>query len=158
MEPTDFKNVIVDQFLVLSKTKATKMILWKVIQTRWFWNFGLVTSKMTSKHQQPPKLPSGFHFNLHFWNQWLPLIKMNYRLPYSENFHFSNLLAASEAGGRIIWKMKVFRIRQSIAHFDQWKPLISKMPSKLKSNGRPLRLLRFRGCFRGHRGQNFKII
>ena len=25
-----------------------------------------------------------------------------------------------------IWKMKVFRIRQSIAHFDQWKPLISK--------------------------------
>ena len=52
--------------------------------------------------------------------------------------------------------MKVFRIRQSIAHFDQWKPLISKMPFKLKSNGRPPRLLRFRGRFRSHRGQNFK--
>ena len=54
--------------------------------------------------------------------------------------------------------MKVFRIRQSIAHFDQWKPLILKMPFKLKSNGQPLRLLRFRGHFRGHWGQNFKII
>ena len=31
-----------------------------------------------------------------------------------------------------IWKMKVFRIRQSIAHIDQRKPLISKM----LSNGR----------------------
>ena len=41
-----------------------------------------------------------------------------------------------------IWKLKVFRIR----------------PFKSKSNGRPLRLLRFRGHFRGHRGQNFKII
>ena len=80
------------------------------------------------------------------------------RLPYSENFHFSNLLAASEAGGWIIWKMKVFRIRQSIAHFDQWKPLISKVLFKLKSNGRPPRLLRFRGRFWGHWGQNFKII
>ena len=56
------------------------------------------------------------------------------------------------------WKMKVFQIRQYIAHFDQWKPLISKMPFKLKSNGQLQRLLRFRGHFRGHRGQNFKII
>ena len=56
-----------------------------------------------------------------------------------------------------IWKMKVFRIRQSIAHFDQWKPLISKMPFKLKSNGRPPRLLRFWGHFRGHWSQNFII-
>ena len=32
------------------------------------------------------------------------------------------------------------------------------MPFKWKSNGRPPRLPRFRGCFRGHRGQNFKII
>ena len=54
--------------------------------------------------------------------------------------------------------MKVFRIRQSIAHFDQWKPLILKMPFKLKSNGRPPRLLRFRGRLWGHRSQNFKII
>ena len=28
---------------------------------------------------------------------------MSYRLPYSENFHFSNLLAALEAGSQ--WKM-----------------------------------------------------
>ena len=54
--------------------------------------------------------------------------------------------------------MKVLRIRQAIAHFDQWKPLISKMPFKSKSNGRPPSLLRFRGHFRGRRGQNFKII
>ena len=32
------------------------------------------------------------------------------------------------------------------------------MQFKLKSNGQPPRLLRFRGRFRGHRGQNFKII
>ena len=56
-----------------------------------------MTSKMTSKPQQPRRLPSGFYLKLHFWNQWLPLIKMSYRLSYSENFHFSNLLAASEA-------------------------------------------------------------
>ena len=54
--------------------------------------------------------------------------------------------------------MKVFQIRQSIAHFDQWKPLILRTPFKIKSTGRPLRLLRFRGRFRGRRGQNFKII
>ena len=39
------------------------------------------------------------------------LIKMSYKLSYLENFHFSNLLAASE--------MKVFQMRQLIAHFDQ---------------------------------------
>ena len=50
------------------------------------------------------------------------------------------------------------QIRQSIAHFDQSKPLILKIPFKIKSTGRPPRLLRFRGRFRGHRGQNFKII
>ena len=57
-----------------------------------------------------------------------------------------------------IWKMKVFQIGQSIAHFAQWKPLILKIPFKIKSTGRPPRLLRFRGRFRGHLGQNFKII
>ena len=56
------------------------------------------------------------------------------------------------------FEIKVKQIALSTVHFDQWKPLISKMPFKLKSNGRPLRLLRFRGHFRGHRGQNFKII
>ena len=65
-----------------------------------------VTSKMTSKPQQPWRLPSGFYFKFHFWNQWLPLIKMSYRLTYLENFHFSDLLAASEAG---CWK------------FEKWK-------------------------------------
>ena len=35
---------------------------------------------------------------LHFWNQWLPLIKMSYSLSYLENFHFSNFQhPASEA-------------------------------------------------------------
>ena len=58
---------------------------------------------MTSKPQQPRRLPSGFYSKLQFWNQWLPLIKMSYSLSYSENFHFSNLLAASEAG---CWKLK----------------------------------------------------
>jgi hypothetical protein len=62
-----------------------------------------VTSKTTSKPQQPRRLPSGFYFKWHFRNQWLPLIKMSYRLPYLENFHFSNLLAASEAG---CWKFE----------------------------------------------------
>ena len=28
-------------FEILSKSKATKNLLWKVIKTRWFWNFGL---------------------------------------------------------------------------------------------------------------------
>ena len=48
---------------------------------------------------------------------------MSYELSYLENFHFSNLLAASEAGWSldVEKKMKNFQIRQSIAHFDQWK-------------------------------------
>ena len=37
-----------------------------------------------------------------------------------------------------------------------WILKIWKMPFKLKSNGRPPRLLRFRGRFRGHQGQNFE--
>ena len=28
-------------FEILSKTKTTKTLLWKVIKTRWFWNFDL---------------------------------------------------------------------------------------------------------------------
>jgi hypothetical protein len=35
-----------------------------------------------SKPQQPQNPPSGFYFKLHFGNQWLPLIKMSYRLSY----------------------------------------------------------------------------
>ena len=46
--------------------------------------------KQPLKPQQPRRLPGGFCFRLHFWNQWLPLIKMSYRLFYLENFHFSN--------------------------------------------------------------------
>ena len=61
---------------------------------------------MTSKPQQPRRPPIGFWFKWHFWNQWVPLIEMSYRLPYSEIFHFSYLLAASEAG---CWK------------FEKWK-------------------------------------
>ena len=54
MEPTDFKNVIVENIhLALSKDaevaegqttsklKTMKILLWKVLKTRWFWNFGL---------------------------------------------------------------------------------------------------------------------
>ena len=52
-----------------------------------------ITSKTTSKTQQLQNLPSGFYFRLHFWNQRLPLIEMNYRLSLLENFIFSNLLA-----------------------------------------------------------------
>ena len=39
--------------------------------------------------------------------------------------------------------MKVIQIRQSIAHFDQCKPVISKMKFKIKSTGPFLSLLRF---------------
>ena len=38
--------------------------------------------------------------------------------------------------------MKVFQIRQSIAHFDLWKQLISQILFKKNSTGRKLRLLR----------------
>ena len=68
--------------------------------------FASVISKMTSKLQQPQKPPIEFWFKWHFQNQWLPPIEMSYRLTYLENFHFSNLLAASEAG---CWK------------FEKWK-------------------------------------
>jgi hypothetical protein len=34
------------------------------------------TSKTTCKPQQPQRLPNGFHFKLHFWNLWLPLVRM----------------------------------------------------------------------------------
>ena len=57
-----------------------------------------VTSKMTSKPQQPRRPPIGFWFKWYFRNQWFPLIEMSYRLHYSENFHFSNFQhPASEA-------------------------------------------------------------
>ena len=42
-----------------------------------------VTSKMTSKPQQTRRPPIGF---LHFWNQFVPLIKMHYRVRYSLDF------------------------------------------------------------------------
>ena len=100
VEPTDFKNVIIENihwalsfwvtimpFETSSKTKTTKIPLWKVIITRWFWNFGLLFWKL-----------SFFEFvsNLEGW-----MLK--------------------------VWKMKVFQIRQAIVYFDQWKPQISKM-------------------------------
>ena len=72
MEQTDFKNVIVEN------------IHWALFEDAEVAEVAEVKSKW------------------HFQNQWLPLIEMSYRLPYSENFHFSNLLAASEAGGWII--------------------------------------------------------
>jgi hypothetical protein len=52
--------------------------------------------------------------------------------------------------------MKVFQIRQSFRSVEATDFKIQKCNLK-KSTGRILRLLRFRGCFRGHRGQNFKI-
>ena len=54
VDPSDLKNVIVGNILlgsfsivtimpfeILSKTKITKILLWKVIKIRWFSNFGL---------------------------------------------------------------------------------------------------------------------
>ena len=62
-----------------------------------------MASKITSKPQQPSTPPSGFYFKLHFWNQWLPLIEISYRLSYLENFYFSNFQhPASEAANKFL--------------------------------------------------------
>ena len=41
---------------------------------------------MTSKPQQPRNPLSGFYFKLHFWNQRVTLIKMNWRVRYLFDF------------------------------------------------------------------------
>ncbi len=56
------------------------------------------------------------------------------------------------------WKMKVLQMRQTIAHFDQWRPLILEMQFIIKFTEWPPRLLRFRGHFRGCRGQILDFI
>ena len=48
-------------------------------------------------------------------------------LSYLENNSFVKFVSILGGWMLKIWKMKVFRIRQSIAHFDQWKPMISKI-------------------------------
>jgi hypothetical protein len=94
VEPTDFKNVIVENIpsalslwrpgIAVSVTQ--RHCVFKPI-TRWFWNFlSSMTSKTISKPQQPQNLPSGFYFKLHFWNQWLPLIKMHCAVRYLFDF------------------------------------------------------------------------
>ena len=52
--------------------------------------FEILALKMTWKPQQPQNPPSGLYFKFYFWNQWLLLINMNYRLSYLENYYFSN--------------------------------------------------------------------
>ena len=39
--PSSFSIVTCMPFEILSKTKKMKILLWKVIKIRWFWNFGL---------------------------------------------------------------------------------------------------------------------
>ena len=109
------------------ETKMTKILLWRVIKNRWFWNLASVTSKMTSKHQRPQNPPSGFYFKSHFWNQWLPLIEMRYKLLYLENFHFSKFQhPATEASNKFEkWKFSkqnnLFLISISGSHgFQKW--------------------------------------
>ena len=41
---------------------------------------------MTLKPQQPQNMPSGFYSILYFWNQWLPLIKISYKIFEVENW------------------------------------------------------------------------
>ena len=81
--PSSFSKVTSMPCEMLSKTKTE----WKVIKSRWFWNSGFGDIEITSKPQQPQNLPSGFYFELHFWNQWLALIKMSCRLSW-ETFIF----------------------------------------------------------------------
>ena len=41
-----------------------------------------LTSKMVSKPQRPKTLPSWFYLKLNFWNQWLLLIKVHWKLSF----------------------------------------------------------------------------
>ena len=92
-----------DEYEILSNTKTAKILQWKVIKTRWFRYLASVTLKTTSKPKQPQNPPSGSIFKLCFLNQWLPLIKMSYRLSYLENFNFSNFQhPASEAANKLL--------------------------------------------------------
>ena len=63
-----------------------------------------MTSKTTSKPQQPQNPPDGFYSKLHFWNHWIPLIKMSYRLSSLENFHsWFFIFIQSNNQRRLIW-------------------------------------------------------
>ena len=54
------------------------------------WKFSEFRGCLTSATSASSKRAGGYFQWLHFWNQWLPLIEMNYRLSYFENFHFTN--------------------------------------------------------------------
>ena len=124
-------------FEILSKTKMTKILLWKVIKTRWFWNFGLGDIENDSKPQQPRRLPSGFYFELYI-------------------FEISGLHWSKWGIACLIRKTFIFRICYQPRRLDVENLKNENFPNK--TIYRILRLLRFRGCFPGHRGQNFKII
>ena len=51
--------------------------------------------------------PLDFNLNGFFQNQWLLLIELSCRLSYLENFHFSNLSAASDTG---CWKSLIIKV------------------------------------------------
>ena len=79
MEPTDFKNVIVENIppAIFEDAEVAEVKQPRNLKQQKFYyekskklvDFGIlasVTSKMTSKPQQPRRLPSGFYLKLHF--------------------------------------------------------------------------------------------
>ena len=79
MEPTDFKNAIVEKippavFEVAEVAEVKRPRNWK--RQKFYYEksqklddleiLASATSKMTSKPQQPRRLPSGFYSKLHF--------------------------------------------------------------------------------------------
>ena len=126
MEPTDFKNVIVENInwalplewsACLLKFRFRKLSFFKFVSSLEGWMLKIWKMKVfrirQSKFQnhlifitfynrifvvlnfevvwprrprRPRKEPSEYFQRLHFWNQFVPLIKMHYRVGYSLDF------------------------------------------------------------------------
>ena len=83
-----------------------------------FWN-SIENKKKYVFEILASKSAQSIFLELHFWNQWLPMIQMSYRLSYLENFHFSNLIAALEA---VCWKFSGSHWwKDHLAVFLPWK-------------------------------------
>ena len=73
---------------VIFEVTEAKFWISSIFNEFWFRIFSVLSFEVVwpQRPRRPRKEPSECFQKLHFWNQWVPLIKMHYRVRYSLDF------------------------------------------------------------------------
>ena len=137
MEPTDFKNVIVENIHLVFMTFHNRIFVVFV--------FDKISKGMLVTIE---KEPSEYFQRLHFWNQWVPLIKTQCRVRYLLDFDLKirSGQVCNTMAKVVLWSSLYFSAWDQVGYNPAWQKIYfkhllfqSRLQSKSTTNNKKFR-------------------